>query len=67
MPWRARWYMGRWVTSVPFRLTLPASGEIMPTVMRKVVVLPAPLGPSRPTISPASTWKPTPSTTVRSP
>ena len=35
----------------------------MPQVMRKLVVLPAPFGPSRPTISPLSTRKSTPSTT----
>ena len=37
----------------------------MPMVMRKLVVLPAPFRPSRPTISPWSTWKDTPLTTGR--
>ena len=46
---------------------VPASGSIMPQAMRKVVVLPAPLGPSSPTISPGSTSKSTPSTTRRRP
>ena len=32
-----------------------------------VVVLPAPFGPSRPTISPGATWKLTPSTARTSP
>jgi len=40
------------VMSTPPSLTLPALGTIMPQVMRKLVVLPAPLGPNRPTISP---------------
>ena len=40
------------MTSTPLRMTVPALGSIMPQVMRKLVVLPAPLGPSRPTISP---------------
>ena len=44
--------MGQSVTSTPSSMTLPALGSIMPQVMRKLVVLPAPLGPSRPTISP---------------
>ena len=46
-PSRARRYMGQWVTSMPLRMTLPASGSIMPQVMRKLVVLPAPLGPKQ--------------------
>ena len=29
-------------------MTWPASGSIMPQVMRKLVVLPAPLGPKQP-------------------
>ena len=46
-PSRARRYMGQWVTSTPLSVTLPASGSIMPQVMRKLVVLPAPLGPKQ--------------------
>ena len=37
----------------------------MPTTMLNVVVLPAPLGPSKPTISPGLTKIETPSTTAR--
>src|SRR5215467_12182698 len=48
-------------------MTLPASGSIIPHVIRKLVVFPAPLGPNRPTISPESTSKSTPSTTRREP
>ena len=43
----------------------PRRASSGPTVMRKLVVLPAPFGPSRPTISPACTSKETPSTTRR--
>ena len=50
-PSLARRYMGQRVTSTPLSVTRPWSGSIMPQVMRKLVVLPAPLGPSRPTIS----------------
>lgn len=64
MPRRARWYMGRLETSLPSKETLPPSGSIMPMVMRKLVVFPAPLRPRRPTISARSTWKETPATTV---
>ena len=39
----------------------------MPIVMRKLVVLPAPLRPRRPTISERPTSKETPDTTVRDP
>jgi hypothetical protein len=45
--------------------TRPPSRSIMPMVMRKVVVLPAPLRPRRPTISACSTSNETPLTTVR--
>ncbi len=55
MPAQARWYIGSLVTSRPSNITWPASASIRPIVMRKLVVLPAPLGPSRPTTSPAST------------
>src|SRR4051794_33490444 len=63
----ARRYMGQLVTSCPASVTLPASGSIMPHAMRNVVVLPAPLGPNNPTISPGLTSKSTPSTTRRRP
>src|SRR5271165_1809846 len=40
----------------------PAVGSSTPRIMLIVVVLPAPLGPRSPTISPADTWKDTSST-----
>ena len=67
MPRRARRYIGRLVTSSPLNMTWPPLGVIWPVAMRKLVVLPAPLGPSRPTTSPAWTSKLTPSTTLRRP
>src|SRR3990172_13429609 len=63
----ARRYIGQLVTSLSASVTRPASGSTMPQAMRKVVVLPAPLGPKRPTISPGNTSKSTPSTTRRLP
>jgi hypothetical protein len=67
MPSRARRYIGMRVISSPSNQTSPSSGVIIPMVERKLVVLPAPLGPSRPTISAASTSNVTPSTTRRLP
>jgi hypothetical protein len=57
--------MGRRVMSRFWNRTVPSSGLTMPTTILKVVVLPAPFGPSKPTISPASTWMETPLTTRR--
>src|ERR1700683_2827155 len=37
--------------------TVPSSGDSSPTTMRKRVVLPEPLGPTRPTFSPGFNWK----------
>src|SRR6187455_2433463 len=37
--------------------TSPSSGASSPTIMRKSVVLPDPLGPTRPTFSPGLSWK----------
>src|SRR6185295_7052653 len=37
--------------------TSPSSGDSSPTIMRNSVVLPAPLGPTRPTFSPGLSWK----------
>ena len=39
------------------RLTVPSSGDSSPTIIRKSVDLPAPLGPTRPTFSPGLSWK----------
>src|SRR5216684_5576735 len=36
--------------------TSPSSGTSSPTTMRKSVVFPAPLGPTRPTFSPGLSW-----------
>src|SRR5882762_4024903 len=36
--------------------TSPSSGDSSPTIIRKIVVLPAPLGPTRPTFSPGLSW-----------
>src|SRR5579872_4606013 len=38
-------------------VTSPSSGSSSPTIMRKSVVLPEPLGPTRPTFSPGLSWK----------
>ena len=70
MPARARMYIGSGVTSrqtpsLPLNSTRPASGTTMPTVIRKVVVFPAPFGPRRPTISASFTSNETPATTSR--
>ena len=65
MPSRARLCIGRRVMSRDWNFTAPSSGLMTPTTMLKVVVLPAPLGPSRPTISPAATVMETPLTTRR--
>src|SRR3954464_14213424 len=67
MPSRARLYIGRLVTSCPSKSTFPPSALIRPIVIRKLVVLPAPLGPSKPTTSPCETSKSTPLTTRRRP
>src|SRR5436309_5999088 len=45
----------------------PAVGRRTPASMRRVVVLPAPSGPTRPNSSPRPTSKLTPATAVRSP
>ena len=52
---------------MPATVTLPLVGGRKPVIMRMVVVLPAPLGPSIPTISPSLTEKEMPSTAVKSP
>src|SRR5688572_24886167 len=53
--------------SWPSTSTRPSSGFISVYSMRKVVVLPAPLGPSRPVISPSRAAKLTPSTAFTTP
>jgi hypothetical protein len=49
--------IGSRTTSWPATNTLPELGGIMPHNVRKVVVLPAPFGPSNPRIWPGSTEK----------
>src|SRR5438034_5321704 len=55
--------MGRRVIFLSSNCTAPSSGLTTPTTMLNVVVLPAPFGPSRPTISAAATVSDTPLTT----
>src|SRR3954453_12955721 len=47
-------FAGTVVTSVPWSTTRPASGVSKPAIIRSVVVLPQPLGPSREKNSPSS-------------
>ena len=37
-------------------VTSPSSGASSPMIMRKIVVLPAPFGPTSPTFSPGFSW-----------
>ena len=52
---------------VPATAISPASGSSRPAIIEIEVVLPAPLGPRRPNVSPSSIEKLTPPTAVRSP
>src|SRR5450755_1554008 len=63
MPSRARLCIGKLVIRRDANVTEPSSGFTTPTIMLNVVVLPAPFGPSSPTISPAPTLTETPLTT----
>jgi hypothetical protein len=58
---------GRASRSIPATLMLPLLGRRIPAIIRIVVVLPAPLGPSRPNSSPRGTWSEIPSTAVNFP
>jgi len=51
-----------WVTSSPFNSMRPVSGVIWPSMLLNKVVLPEPLGPITPKISPGRTSKDTPPT-----
>src|SRR6516162_10088141 len=53
--------------SCPLTAMHPDVGFSRPAIIRKVVVLPAPLGPRKPWISPAFTSSDTPSTAVNVP
>ena len=48
--------------SMPNRVTRPASGGSRPSIMSIVVVLPAPFGPRRATVSPGAMRRSTPRT-----
>ena len=52
---------------MPWIVELPAVGLTSPSSIRSVVVLPAPLGPRKPTIRPSSTVKDRSSTASTSP
>src|SRR3954452_20022390 len=55
------------VASTPATIALPAVGDRSPVRRRMVVVLPAPLGPRKPKMSPSSTTKERSSTAWRPP
>ena len=55
------------VTSSPRNATVPSDGRSAPERTFRSVVLPAPLGPTMPTASPAPTAKSTPSRTTSAP
>lgn len=55
MPRPMSWCDGTPVTFWPRYVTLPVLGFIMPLMVRRVVVLPAPLPPISATISPSFT------------
>src|ERR1700694_175891 len=59
---RRRTPTGSRVTSIPATNAAPAVGRTLVVRTPTVVVLPAPLGPSRPKTSPGATWKLIPST-----
>ena len=56
-PSMARASGDRFVMSTPWNVILPPSGMRKPEMRSKIVVLPAPLGPIRPRISPWRRWK----------
>ena len=55
MPWATMSYAGWPASSAPSKVTRPARGAISPEMARSRVVLPAPLGPTTATASPALT------------
>ncbi len=55
------------VMSRPFNSIRPALGAIWPSTLLNIVVLPEPLGPMTPKISPGITSKLTPSTALIAP
>src|ERR1039457_1954624 len=67
MPRRERRLAPAPVTSPPWKATDPLEGETVPARTFSSVVLPAPLGPTMPTASPAATVKSTPSRAASAP
>ncbi len=51
----------------PSTVTLPELAGMSPATIEMMVVLPAPLGPSSPKVSPRAMWNDTPSTAVNDP
>jgi hypothetical protein len=66
-PTRARAATGSAQTSRPKIRATPASGRNNPTAMDKLVVLPAPFGPTRPKNDPGGTTRVTSSTATLGP
>ena len=58
---------GLWRTSMPSTRTVPPVGRTRVVIIPMVVVLPAPLGPSRPNTSPRPTVKLIPATASGAP
>src|SRR3954454_21083797 len=54
-------------TGLPFQRTAPRSGTVRPKTQRIVVVLPAPLGPRKPTILPGLALNEAPSSATTGP
>src|SRR5438105_10103999 len=67
MPFLSTAWAGRPSRRSPRKLMLPAVGRRSPEIARTVVLLPAPLAPSRHTSSPASTRRLTPCSTSTAP
>ena len=67
MPARAIRCVGQWVTSAPAKRMRPRFGRVRPRIDRKVVVLPAPFGPSSAKTSAAPTASETSKSTCVSP
>ncbi len=66
-PTRAFAAVGFDQTSTPRIVRRPASGRSSPVAIDRVVVLPAPFGPTRPKNEPAGTSRSMPSTAIFSP
>src|SRR5271166_869227 len=67
MPSSATWCGARPVTSWSFQMSRPPLGGSMPQIRFNKVVLPEPLGPKMPTISPRAMLNETSATAVRPP